>query len=100
MPPSSNNLTLHNKHLETFKKNNNNMQIMQMDEQDDFPSAVVLACKLQLHSCIRPGRCASVPSGFALPRFTPSRFACRFARLALWGFLLIRRNCHTYSSTQ
>ena len=100
MPPSSNNLTLHSIHVQTFKKNNNIMQIIQTDEQDDFPSAVVLACKLQLRSCNHPGRCASVPSGFALPRFYPSRFACRCARLALLGFLLIRRNCHTYSSTQ
>jgi len=86
MPPSSNNLTLHSIHVQTFKKNNNIMQISQTDERDEFPSAVVLACKLQLHSCNRLGRCASVPSGFALPRFTPvaSLAAARASRFGVF----------------
>jgi hypothetical protein len=93
MPPSSNNLTLHTSKSER-KKNNTIMQIIQIDELDDFPSAVVLACKLQLHGCTAP-----VASRHRLPASPHplhlSRFACRCARLALGVSLLIRRNCHT-----
>jgi hypothetical protein len=86
MPPRSNNLTLHSIHVGTFKKSNNIMQITQIGDKTNSLARSCSLASCQLHSCNRPGRCASVSSGFALPRFTPvaSLAAARASRFGVF----------------
>jgi hypothetical protein len=69
MPPSSNNLTLHSIHLQTFKKNNKTMQIIQIDDHELHLARSCSLASWKLRSGTTSGRCAEVPSGggFAFP---------------------------------